>query len=99
MKFFDKDSDWTEERFLNSRLYSLLCQIDTKMWVDESMMNETEKSAFPSYKTCGGYLKDIPYKEAFQSAWGNWSEENRKVFFELPNFDKEIFFTITGVKP
>ncbi len=98
LKLFNKESDWTEEMFFNSSLYSKLCQIDTKMWVDESIMNDSEKASFPSYKTSGGYLKDIPYKEAFQSAWVNWDKQSRQIFLDLPNFDKDIFFEITGVK-
>ena len=95
---FDKASDWTEEQFKASKVYSLLCQVDTKMWVYPSSMTEEEKTAHPSYKTCDGYLKDIPFKEAFQNCWHNWSEENRGEFIKLPNFNKKSFFHITGVK-
>jgi hypothetical protein len=98
MKFFDKDSDWTEEMFKNSKVYSLLCDVNTKMWIYPSGMTEEEKEKYPSYKTCDGYLKDIPFKEAFQNQWHNWSEENKNEFKKLPNFDAEIFELITGVK-
>lgn len=29
--------------------------------------------------------------------WHNWSDENKKVFTDLPNFDPEIFKEITGI--
>jgi hypothetical protein len=95
---FNKPSSWTEEDFLNSRAYSLLCQVDTKMWIYSENMTPEEKEKNPSHKTCGGYLKDIPFKEAFQNQWHNWNESNRKAFKDLPNFDAAIFEEITGVK-
>lgn len=73
-------------------------KVDTKLWVYAQNMNSEEKEKYPSHKTTGGYLKDIPFKEAFQNAWHNWNEENRKAFTSLPNFNKKIFFEITGVK-
>lgn len=63
-----------------------------------SAMTEEEKSANRGWKTAEGYVKDIPFKEAFQNAWHNWSAENRAAFTSLPNFDAEVFFEITGVK-
>jgi hypothetical protein len=98
MKFFNKDSNWTEEMFKNSRAYNLLCYVDTKMWIYTENMTSEEKEKFPSHKTTGGYLKDIPFKEAFQNKWHNWSEENQNEFKKLPNFDAGIFEEITGVK-
>lgn len=61
------------------------------------MMTNEEKVAHPSYKTAEGYLKDIPFKEAFSNAWHNWNASNRNAFTDLPNFDKDIFLKITGV--
>ena len=98
MKLFNKDSKWTEQKFRDSKVFSLLCQIDTKMWIDSSYMTEGEKNKFPAHITSGGYIKDIPYKDAFKDKWGNWSEENRNEFKQLPNFDAAIFEQITGVK-
>ena len=98
MKFFNKKSNWTEQKFKNSLAFSLLCDVDTKMWVQEEAMTDQEKESYPSYKTAGGYLKDIPYSEAFQNKWHNWSAKNRNAFTELPNFDAVIFKQITGVE-
>jgi len=88
----------TLEKFRESKVYRLLCDVDTKLWVQESQMTDEEKKQFPKHTTTGGYLKDIPIKEAFQNAWNNWSDDNKKEFTKLPNFDKKIFFQITGVK-
>ena len=95
---FNKKSPWTEQDFKNSRAYSLLCGVDTKIWVPTYAMSEEEKAAHPSHKTADGYLKDIPFKEAFQNRWHNWSAENREAFTSLPNFNWKIFTEITGVE-
>ena len=95
---FNKPSDWTEQDFINSRAYSLLCQVDTTQWIPLSHMSEEEKEKYPSYKTAEGYIKDIPFREAFQNKWHNWDEESRNEFKALPNFDAAIFEEITGVK-
>lgn len=96
---FNKPSDWTEEDFRNSRAYYLLCNyVDTKQWVPSSSMTESEKKANPSHNTCEGFLRDIPFKDAFGIAWNNWTAENRQAFTSLPNFDSGIFEEITGVK-
>jgi hypothetical protein len=99
IRLFNKQSDWTIEDFENSKAFSLLSNcVDTKQWVLSYQMSEDEKNAFPSHKTVEGYLKDIPFKEAFKNAWHNWDKENREAFTSLPNFDKDIFFQITGVE-
>ena len=98
LKFFNKESDWTEEIFLSSRVHYLLCEVNTKIWIYSEDMTKEEKDKYPSHTTTGGYLKDIPFKEAFQNKWHNWSDKNKQEFKNLPNFDSEIFEFITGVK-
>jgi hypothetical protein len=68
------------------------------MWIYPNSMTAEEKKANPSYQTCDGYLKDIPFKEAFQNMWHNLSDSNKNEFMKLPNFDSGIFEEITGVK-
>ena len=97
IKLFDKESNWTHQDFITSQAYSLLCEVDTKMWIYTEHMSSEEKEKYPSHKTSGGYLKDIPFKEAFQNKWHNWSDASKKVFTSLPNFDAAIFEKITGV--
>lgn len=45
----------------------------------------------------GGFLKTIPYKEAFGMAYGGASEEERGMLFSLPNFDPGVFEEISGL--
>ena len=96
---FNKPCEWTAQDFLNSDAWRLICNyVDTKLWIPDSKMTDEEKKNNIGWKNAEGYYKDIPYKEAFTNAWHNWSEENRKVFMDLPNFSAEIFEEITGVK-
>ena len=98
IKLFNKESDWTHQQFIDSKVFDLLCEVYPNIWVDESLMTYKEKEENPSYKTTGGYLRAISYKEAFKDRWDNWSDSNRNEFKSLPNFDSEIFEEITGVK-
>jgi len=98
MTFFNKPSKMTEEDFKKSTAYSLLCQVDTKMWIQESVMTDQEKEENKGWKINEGYYKSISFAEAFKTKWDNWSENNREAFKSLPNFDKEIFELITSVK-
>ena len=88
----------TEKEFKESRVYELLCQVDTKMWVPSSHMTDDEKTKYPSHTTAEGYLKDIPFKEAFGNKWHNWTASSKQAFYNLPNFSWEIFTEITGVE-
>ena len=88
----------THDEFINSLAYRRLCDVDTKMWIPSSQMTEAEKEAFPAHKTAEGYVRDIPFKEAFQAQWNNWDETSRAAFTSLENFDAAIFKHITGVE-
>jgi hypothetical protein len=96
---FNKDSSWTIQDFLNSDAHRLMrWHVDTKIWIPESQMTDQEKADNRGYKAAEGYIKDIPFKEAFTNAWHNWSDSNKAAFTSLPNFDATIFEEITGVK-
>lgn len=95
---FNKPSNWTEQDFLNSKAHSLLCEVDTKLWVPEHAMSDEEKSQHKGWKTAEGFYRDIPFKQAFTDKWRNWSAENREAFTSLPNFDWQVFTDITGVE-
>jgi len=94
---FNKPSDWTYEDFINSDAYKYLSQIDTTIFIPDYKMSDEEKVMYPYYVTTGGYIKNLPYKEAFQNAWNNWSDAAKESFQKLPNFDKDIFKDITGI--
>jgi len=60
-------------------------------------MTKEEKDAHPEFGNTGGYLKKYDYKEAWKIAWDKSSQEDRNWFLNLPNFDAQIFFDITGI--
>ena len=63
-------------------------------WIEESDMTNDEKTANPTYKTCGGYLKKIEYKEAFKAAPKSFIDAVKK----LKNFDAAKFKEISGLE-
>jgi len=95
---FNKPSTWTYEDFINSDAFRYLQQVDTTLWIPDYKMTDQEKIDYPYYITTSGYVRNIPYKEAFANSWNNWSEKARQSFLNLPNFDAEIFEDITGIK-
>ena len=76
----------------------MMYNIDPTIWVQSEIMTDEEKKAHPHHEVIGGYLRTISMKEAWANFWGNLTEENRKVFTTLENFDADIFEEITGIK-
>ena len=66
-------------------------------WIDFSDMTDEEKVARPQCKTQGGYLKKWDYKEAFKNSYDKASESEQKAIKKLPNWDKKVFFEISGI--
>jgi hypothetical protein len=67
-------------------------------WVSENKMTDKEKEENPCYKTTGGFLKTNSYKDAWAWAWKHFTEKEKQAIIELPNFNKKIFFDITGIE-
>ena len=80
----------TASEFYRSKYYKAICSAHFRLteWI-----TFTDENGEPS-----GYLKTYTYKEACANWWNNMNEVNRKIFMSMPNFDKDIFFEITGVK-
>lgn len=60
-------------------------------------MTDREKKDHSDYKTTGGYLKSYEYKEAFQNSWDEADPEDRKRVWDIPGFDPDIFYEISGI--
>jgi len=60
-------------------------------------MSNEEKIANPKFSVMGGYLKSIDFKTAFRKSYDNANKKDRKLIKNLPNFDAEIFFEISGI--
>ena len=69
---------------------------DVVKWIDFSDMTDEEKENYPTAKHVGGYLKKLDYKQAFTESMKKASEEDIKLIKKLPNFNKKIFFEISG---
>ena len=67
-------------------------------WDFASKMTDEEKAEHPTYKTTGGYLKEIDYSECAQLWWNSLSDIQKDIIKEIPNFDAEIFFECTGIR-
>jgi len=48
-------------------------------------------------EVCGGFLKTIPYKEAWRRSWDKATDEDRRKVLKLPNWNNEIFKEISGI--
>ena len=68
-------------------------------WIPVAKMTDEEKASFPFYTTIGGFLRSspIPIRESFPIAWAKLSDDEKKKWLALPNFDADKFFKITGV--
>ena len=95
MRIFNKQSDLTYSEWLNSNLY-VYFNIPLNVFIGSSEMTDEEKKENPEWKTCGGYLKTLEYKEAWAKWWEENKDEHDKVK-KLPNFNAEIFKEITGI--
>ena len=88
---FNKETDMTLEEWRNTRAYDILFDVPKSVWVNPSEMTDEEKGQYPSYETCGGYLKEIPRKEASKIWWDKLDKYDKAEILNLPNFDLKVF--------
>ena len=90
----------TYREWLESDARWLLNQIPKTIveWVYEEDMTDEEKRLHPTYKTIGGYLKELDLSEAAQCWWDGLSDEDKSIIKAIPNFDADIFEECTGIK-
>ena len=100
IRFFDKESDMTFRQWRNSEAYQLLrrIQFEPTRWIWSENMTDEEKVAHPEYKTTGGYLKVCDTDKAFLTWWDSLTNREKEVIKNIPNFDADKFFIITGIK-
>lgn len=73
-----------------------LCNSGNWIWSDD--MTDEEKEQHPEYEVVGGYLKILDESECGQLWWDSLSERYKNIIKAMPNFDKEIFEDVTGIK-
>lgn len=74
------------------------CYFGLTVWVSYDTATEEEKEKHKKeIETCGGFLKELNYKEAWRLAWNKASKEEHLEMLELPNWDNEVFKEISGI--
>ena len=95
IRIFNKPSGMSLEEFYNSIYYKAITSVPsaTTKFVEYTSdeKNNDEKIVL------GGYLKPLSPKESYNTWWEKLTEENKKIIMQIPNFDAEIFFDITGI--
>lgn len=82
IRIFNKPSGMSLEEFWNSKYYEALQSEPLELTYWD---NENKK------------LKCRSYKDACAIWWSKLTKKNKKIIQEIPNFDPEIFFDITGI--
>ena len=93
MRFFNKDSNVTYSEFAKSRM--VYPDLKITSWVSYKDLPENEQNT--DTKNMDGKLKTLSYKEAWKEYWNRASDDDKKWFMSLPNFDAKIFEEITGI--
>ena len=96
---FNKPSNWTYRDWLNSEACYLLNQIpgDVLEYVRFEDMTDEEKTAHPEAEVTGGYLKQLDRTESGRFWWYELDDRKKAVIKAIPNFDRIIFWEITGI--
>ena len=95
IRLFNKQ---TKIKLDDPRIQAVLCLgPQLTEWVAFSNMTDEEKKAYPKAETIQGFNKTIPYKEAWLTFWVKATEETRKKFLKLPEFNAKLFLEITGL--
>ena len=98
--FFDKPTHMTFEEWRSSDAYWLMNGIDfiPTEWIYSEDMSDEEKKAHPEHEVTGGYLKKRDNTDCCIKWWKGLSEREKNIIKQIPNFDEEKFFEITGIK-
>ena len=67
-------------------------------WIAADGMTEQEKVDNPKFETTGGYLKKRDTSECCNEWWKELTEKEKKTIQEIPNFNSEKFYIITGIR-
>lgn len=99
IKLFNKESNLTFEQLQKHPAY-LLLQDRFKLteWIPAKDMTKEEKRHNLTFIFTKGYLKTYTYEQAWQNLWLTLSDSEKQIILGLPNFDKVIFETCTGIK-
>src|SRR3990167_8087383 len=94
VRVFGKWLDMKPTEFLQK--HSTYMDIPLNRWINIENMTEEEKKSVKGCTEMGGYLKNLPFKEACQ-IWWNENQNDHKRFLDIPGFDAAMFKEITGI--
>ena len=96
---FNKPLKMSRKDFLNCKGVQVInWNYENNWWVYSQNMTKEEKQLHPEHKTTGGYLKSVPFKHACKLMWKKLTDEEKQAVKDIPNFKKEVFEEITGIK-
>lgn len=97
INIFNVKSEWTMREFMETKYYDAIVSAPFILteWVKYT---DDEKRNGPQKNAIGGYLKQYTFRDACKKWWEKLSPDARKTITEIPNFDPDIFFEITGIK-
>jgi len=82
----------------NARKPDFIYNVVLNRWISWTEMTDKEKIDNKNAFVCEGYLKTLGYKEAWAEAYKGASKDDIKLLKALPNWDADVFESITGIK-
>jgi hypothetical protein len=98
IRIFNKDSGLSRNEFFKKYSIPNCLYFDLIKWINSNKMTKEEKAEHPEYKTTGGYLKTLEYKEAAKESISKASEKEKAQIRALPNYDPDVFEAIFGIR-
>ena len=97
---FDELTEMTYRDWLNHPARFILNGVpfDELRWVYSENMTDDEKKEHPEHDVTGGFLKEFDYSKNRQNWWNKLDKYDKGKIKSLPNFDKEKFERIVGIK-
>lgn len=97
---FNKPSEMNFQQWRNSDACRLLNRINfaPTEWIWSDDMTEEEKEVNKDWETCGGYLKKLDTSDCCIEWWSELSNQEKCIIQNIPNFDADVFFEITGIR-
>ena len=93
IRIFNKWIDKIKIEFPNFFYFEL------NQWITHDTATEQEKiNHKEEIENCGGFLRKIGYKSAWQLSYQKATQEDKDKVKQLPGFDADIFFEITGIR-
>jgi hypothetical protein len=92
IRIFNQETDVEEIDFPNFFYFDLTIFVSYDTATDDERQQHKK-----DIEVCGGFLKAIPYKEAWRRSWDKATDEDRRKVLKLPNWNNEIFKEISGI--